>query len=87
MVESNEKKPIIVVMGTLGVGKSTFLNTLLGEKTEYFETSGGVDGCTQKFTSCQWGDYLVMDTPGLNDPKLDVVDWVATYNGTAAIKS
>ena len=45
MVENTEK-PTVMTMGTLGIGKSTQLNRLVG-KDETFVTSEKAEGCTQ----------------------------------------
>lgn len=57
----------MLTIGTLGVGKSTMLNKLLG--IEVFETSDKVTGCTYDFNRMDHprGDYIVLDTPGLHD--------------------
>jgi len=41
MVESNTK---VIVIGTLGIGKSTLMNVISGAKP--FETSNQASGCT-----------------------------------------
>jgi ABC-type lipoprotein export system ATPase subunit len=44
------EKSAIIVVGSLGSGKSTMLNSLMGlEKSGAFETSDATVGCTQSF--------------------------------------
>ncbi|ETN97328.1 hypothetical protein RFI_40204 [Reticulomyxa filosa] len=62
----------IVVIGDIGVGKSTFCNNILGQRA--FDCSGSLHACTSR-VSDRHGKWLgkgrlihVIDTPGLNDP-------------------
>ena len=69
--------PTILPMGTLGTGKSTFLNRAIGQSDEDgFKTSSGFAGCTQDFAITNKDGYDWIDSPGLNDPKLPVGSWI-----------
>ena len=73
-----------MVIGTLGNGKSTVLNTLIGgNQGETFETSKKPRGCTQEASSAQtqWENYNITltDTPGLFDLKMPLPMWLAKY--------
>ena len=66
----NNEVNYILVLGKSGVGKTTFVNTII--KSNIFETSDGPHMCTRK---CQIGrltfqnkHYSFIDTPGFNDP-------------------
>ncbi len=66
----NNEVNYILVLGRPGVGKTTFVNTII--KSNIFKTSIGRDICTEK---CQIGrltfqnkHYSFIDTPGFDDP-------------------
>ena len=66
----NNEVNYILVLGESGVGKTTFINTII--KSNIFETSKGRDMCTKK---CSIGrltfknkHYSFIDTPDFNDP-------------------
>ena len=66
----NNEVNYILVLGKSGVGKTTFVNTII--KSNIFETSDGPHMCTRK---CQIGrltfqnkHYSFIDTPGFDDP-------------------
>jgi predicted GTPase len=77
-------KPVVIVIGTLGTGKSTVLNRLI-DKDE-FQTSGEVDGCTQKFSMYHGKDYDICDSMGLGDPSIDITKWMDKYNANPNVK-
>ncbi|GMH36788.1 hypothetical protein BSKO_04661 [Bryopsis sp. KO-2023] len=52
--------PTIGIMGESGTGKSTFLNTILGERV----AASGVGECTADPGIYQWGDVRLVDLPG-----------------------
>ena len=81
MVEStSNSKPIVLAMGTLGVGKSTVLNRILG--SEKFECSDRPTGVTQDFTAYETADFTILDTPGLNDMEMPLPTWAAKLNAS-----
>lgn len=67
-------KPTILPIGTLGTGKSTFMNCCLGSYG--FKTSDSTEGCTQKFESKETDVMTLIDAPGLADPRMPIGDWV-----------
>ena len=67
--------PLVLVIGTLGTGKSTLLNRLYGDAQEStFETSRKPRGCTKDYKVVDMPNYRIVDTPGTNDPRMNV-DW------------
>lgn len=79
-VTLDPKKPLIVTIGTLGVGKSTLMNRIIADDREEFQTSGDVDGCTSFFDPYILGDFTIVDTPGLGDVDLPFALWVQRFN-------
>ena len=80
-MESLKTTKTVIVLGTLGVGKSTLMNRVAGG--EQFETSDGADGCTQvpsSYTFEKDGHKVrVVDTPGTNDPRMPAAIWIAAF--------
>ena len=78
-------KKNVIVLGTLGVGKSTLMNRIAG--VDKFVTSDGAEGCTQlplSYTFKKDGvDITVTDTPGTNDPDMDIATWIAGFRKEA----
>ena len=91
--EKDEKKPVntggverikIAVLGQPNVGKSTFVNRVLGEKRQIVEDAPGITRDTVKIPTTFYGrDIMLMDTAGLRR-KAGVVDDVETLS---ALKS
>lgn len=81
---SNKAKNILIV-GTLGIGKSTVMNRLAGE--EQFKAGNNASGVTQVVSSYEFEKdgcrYKVWDTPGLNDTEMDISTWIANFKKTA----
>ena len=79
----------VVVLGTLGIGKSTLLNRIAGG--ENFKTSDDAEGCTLKPGSVKYYHggkaTTVIDTAGLNDPGMPLIDWISSYNDFAKTSS
>ena len=73
-----------MVIGGLGVGKSTLLNGMIGDAENSFVTSNKPRGCTQEASSKQfmWNDsqITVIDTPGLFDLRMPLPIWLSRYN-------
>ena len=71
----------VIVLGTLGIGKSTLLNRVAGG--EPFETYNGSESCTQipsSFTFEKDGHKVrVVDTPGTNDTQMPAPIWIAAF--------
>ena len=91
--EKVEKKPVntgknerikIAVLGQPNVGKSTFVNRVLGEKRQIVEDAPGITRDTVKIPTKFYGrDIVIMDTAGLRR-KAGVIDDVETLS---ALKS
>lgn len=49
---------------------------------EKFKTSGGVRSCTANFDVLPTSlpNVKMIDTPGLNDPKIPIYQWINLYN-------
>jgi predicted GTPase len=84
MVDSTNK-PVVIVIGTLGEGKSTVLNRLIGND-ELFATSDLATSCTQEFNMYHGKDYDICDSMGLADPKIDLTKWMRIYNANPNVK-
>ena len=79
MVESDigHAKKSVLVLGTLGIGKSTFLNTLGAT----FETSNQPVGCTLDIKRDDTiPGYALIDSPGLNDMDMTLAEWAQKLN-------
>ena len=81
--KTEQKYKNIVIYGTLGVGKSRFSNEISGKK-DRFKVSKRAKGCTVEVSSETFiagGEHWRMtDTPGLNDPNFNIVEWIAQFN-------
>ncbi|KIJ93992.1 hypothetical protein K443DRAFT_684115 [Laccaria amethystina LaAM-08-1] len=73
-----QEDTIIALMGPTGTGKSSFINTLMGQSVAYVNDS--VDSCTQEVQvfACLHPDgsgrrIFIIDTPGFDDSKR--TDW------------
>ncbi len=84
----NKAKKILVV-GPLGAGKSTILNSLNSESRsafkKVFKSSNALIGCTQEFDStiaeiAALGSVALYDSPGLADPNFPIDRWTTLYN-------
>ena len=79
MQKTGEKFKNLIIYGTLGVGKSRFSNVISGDK-DRFKVSKKAKGCTMEVSSFEFragGELWRMhDTPGLNDPNFNIVEWV-----------
>ncbi|TDL14538.1 P-loop containing nucleoside triphosphate hydrolase protein [Rickenella mellea] len=81
-----ETPAIIAVMGSTGVGKSTFINTVTRNHT--LPVSRALNSCTKEVQEVRlkWGDeqrpLLLVDTPGFGDSSMsdtDVLRIIAKY--------
>ena len=91
--QNSEKKPVnagndsrikIAVLGQPNVGKSTFVNRVLGQKRQIVEDAPGITRDTVKIPTKFYGrDIIIMDTAGLRR-KAGVTDDVETLS---ALKS
>ena len=68
-------KSNVIVMGTLGIGKSTLLNKMSGMSQEQFETAYQPEGCTHEPKMLPFDHFNLIDTPGLNDPNMSTNEW------------
>ena len=69
----------MVILGTVGHGKSTFLNRLAG--ADVFESKKQRSIVTKKPTMYETADFKMIDTPGLNDMlEIDTKNWVDRFN-------
>ena len=75
-------KPTVMVLGSIGHGKSTFLNRLAGDEN-FFHAARSVKGVTQYPTRHELPDFDLIDTPGLNDCRIPTADWVQRFNSCA----
>ena len=73
-------KPTVVVLGTVGHGKSLFLNRLAGENV--FESKKQVQTVTTEPKMVETDEFKIIDTPGLNDRRIDTKDWVERFNNS-----
>ena len=74
-------KPTVVILGTVGHGKSNFCNRLAGENI--FESKKQVTSVTLAPQMTETADFKMIDTPGLNDMRIDTKDWVDRFNDSA----
>ena len=61
----SQVKPTVVVLGTVGHGKSNFLNRLAGKNV--FESKKQITSVTLAPKMIETEDFKLIDTPGLND--------------------
>ena len=84
------KEQIVCAIGMLGVGKSTLLNCALNldDPSNTFVAKNAATGVTQDFTPkpTTWPNVVVLDTPGLCDPQLELPLWTSRYNEQMAGK-
>lgn len=77
----SESKAKVIVIGTLGIGKSTVMNKISDGQT--FNTSDEPEGCTKgpdSFTFNSDGkEITVVDTAGLNDNGMPLALWITNY--------
>ena len=83
--EANPNKPTIIVMGSIGHGKSTFLNRLAGQEG-VFKAGRSVVSVTTKPACHEMDFFNLIDTPGLNDARIPTADWVSRFNQTPSTK-
>ena len=81
----SETKPTVVVLGTVGHGKSNFLNRLAGE--DIFESKMQVTSVTMVPKMMETEDFKMIDTPGLNDKRIDTKVWVDRFNDSESATS
>src|SRR5260370_12822136 len=67
--ERANKSERFIFIGNPGVGKSTLINSLIGQEVAVAGISGGV-GLTKFFSEYRHDGKWYMDTPGLADTKL-----------------
>jgi GTPase Era involved in 16S rRNA processing len=65
------------IIGLTGAGKSTLVNVL--SKGENCTTSSSLDGCTTICKEIPVGVYSIIDTPGLDDSRVNSVEIIKKY--------
>ena len=84
-MEANTK---VVIFGSLGIGKSTVMNTISGEKAN-FQT--GDEAVTQEPAAYKFSadgkEFIVVDTAGLNDYNMPLQLWIEKYTKYAKEKA
>ena len=78
-VLANPAKPTVMVLGSIGHGKSTMMNRLAGQEG-MFHAARKVKGVTQQPTCKELANFNLIDTPGLNDTRIPTADWVGRFN-------
>jgi predicted GTPase len=75
-MQSKEARPVVVVIGSTGTGKSSLCNILCGHPTgQRFMVWEKADSCTNITTKHieKWfgtgSEFVLIDTPGLGDSK------------------
>lgn len=76
-----DSKPLVLVLGTLGTGKSTVLNRTCGEEGR-FEAKDSVEAVTKGFNTYDLKNFTLLDTPGLGDPEMPLATWVGKLNAS-----
>lgn len=71
MAAGEQERNILLFVENPGAGKSTFINSLIGEKVARAGVNAGV-GLTPFFTTYEHDGIHYLDTPGLADMKLRV---------------
>ena len=82
---ANPNKPTVMVLGSIGHGKSTLLNKLAGQQ-DLFRAVRSVKGVTQDCLCHELENFNLIDTPGLNDARIPTVDWVQRFNTNQHVK-
>ena len=84
-MEANTK---VVIFGSLGIGKSTVMNTISGEKAN-FQT--GDEAVTQEPAAYKFSadgkEFIVVDTACLNDYNMPLQLWIEKYTKYAKEKA
>lgn len=78
MIEANASSYHIILMGSMGDGRSTVCNMLTGCQAP---TADGTESVTKEpkayRSTCHTG-LTVIDTPGFGDPDISMRKWIAT---------
>ena len=82
---ANPNKPTVMVIGSIGHGKSTTMNRLAGQEG-LFRAERRVKWGTQHPTCKELANFNLIDTPGLNDARIPTADWVGRFNQSADAK-
>ena len=73
----------MIVLGTVGHGKSNFLNRLAGKNA--FKSKRSVESVTLVPEMTETDHIKIIDTPGLNDERIDTKDWVDRFNDSGNV--
>ena len=85
--EEQDDTPVFAVVGRPNVGKSTFINTLFGEKRNVVSDIAGTTRDTVKWLFNKFGrEFYIVDTAGMRRKK-NVKDDVEYYSVLRAIKA
>ena len=60
------------------------MNCLSAAEVKRFLAKRSTKGVTQELNEIEFEDFILIDTPGLNDPKMSTADWSARFNSYAA---
>jgi ribosome biogenesis GTPase A len=79
----NYREARVAVVGAPNVGKSTFLNRLVGRRAA---TVGGIPGVTKGVSWFKGSGCIVADSPGILDPRSDagvqrMLSWLSSSKG------
>ena len=64
----------------MGTGKSTMMNCLSAAEQAAFLAKRSLKGVTQELLEMEFPEFILIDTPGLNDPKMSTENWSRRYN-------
>ena len=78
-------RPTALTMGTVGTGKSTFNNCMIGSSA--FKTSSGIASCTEDFQLANSNGIDFIDTPGLGAADLPTGIWIENLKEKDMVKT
>ena len=78
-------KPIIVAAGKSNVGKSTFINSIAGNKK--LARTSDTPGRTRLINYFDFGDFVLADLPGYGYAKVSAAEKIRTVRRTTTISA